>query len=323
MTTVLAVVATGVFVYIAVGFLLHRPPLQRPLSGDPTKPKAHKPTRLQQRQQWLVQANANITARQFYAASVAAGVGSTLALVAATGTPAAAIVPGVAFGSLPYVYFARRRAKRLNAIQQAWPEGIREINAALGSGRTLRRGIVALAQSGPDALRDAFERFPTQSALQGVVPALESVRRNIADPTTDRVIEILIIAHERGGASAQTVLQSLASTTRKDLAVLEQLETQGLEQKINARAVMAMPWLVLAALVLGDGPYREFYQSFLGVVVVIIGVGLCGVGLIIIRRLSRIDQEERVFTDSPVRDRRLAQTLNDNVGAQADEEVPA
>jgi hypothetical protein len=31
--------------------------------------------------------------------------------------------------------------------------------------------------------------------------------------------------------------------------------------KINARAVLVLPWLVLVALTIRDGPFRDFYRS--------------------------------------------------------------
>ena len=45
----------------------------------------------------------------------------------------------------------------------------------------------------------------------------------------------------------------MAATT-KDVKVLDEIEAEGLEMKINARAVLVMPWLVLVAL---DAPRRR------------------------------------------------------------------
>ena len=130
-----------------------------------------------------------------------------------------------------------------------------------------RHALTTLAETGPPALRDAFARFPLLARMLGTVPALEIVKAELADPTSDRVIEVLILAQERGGPIVRQILEDLVVATTKDLKVLDEIESEGLEMKINARAVLVMPWLVLVALTLRAGPFRAFYQSPAGVLV--------------------------------------------------------
>ena len=101
--------------------------------------------------------------------------------------------------------------------------------------------------------------------MLGTGPALEIVKEELADPTSDRVLEVLILAHERGGAIVRTILEDLVDATTKDLKLLDELETEGLEMRINARAVVVLPWLVLVALTARPGAFRDFYQSGGGV----------------------------------------------------------
>ena len=110
----------------------------------------------------------------------------------------------------------------------------------------------------------------------GPAPALEIVKEELADPTSDRVLEVLILAHERGGAIVRTILEDLVDATTKDLKLLEELETEGLEMRINARAVVVLPWLVLVALTARPGAFRDFYRSGGGVVTLLLGAGALG-----------------------------------------------
>jgi hypothetical protein len=65
--------------------------------------------------------------------------------------------------------------------------------------------------------------------------------------------------------------------------------------KINARAVLVLPWLVLVALTIRDGPFRDFYRSTGGLVVVLIAGLLSLAGGFLIARLARSRAEQRVF----------------------------
>ncbi|HEX2029353.1 MAG TPA: type II secretion system F family protein [Nitriliruptorales bacterium] len=286
--TLLAALLTGGFVYLAAAVLTGRLP-----AFDRWRPRPR--GAVSDRQLWLIQAGADLTPRQFVAGSAAVGV-AVLALIAAgTGTPAVAIVPAVAVGLAPRAYFARRRAARMREVQEAWPEGIRELLASISAGSSLHQALTALAVAGPAALQRAFERYPVLARMLGVVPALEVVKEELADPTSDRVIEVLILAHERGGHILTDILRDLADATSRDVRTLEEIATDSLEQRINARAVFVLPWIVLLVLTLRPGHFRDFYRSPGGLVVVLAGAVLSLLGMWVVGRLGREPTEERVF----------------------------
>jgi tight adherence protein B len=180
-------------------------------------------------------------------------------------------------------------------LQAAWPDGLRDIGASLAAGRSLGHALVTLTDTGPAPLRAAFARFPSLSRMLGPVAALEVVKAELADPTSDRVIEVLILAQERGGPIVARILDDLVVAATKDVKVLDEIESEGLEMKLNARAVLVMPWLVLIALTIRDGAFRDFYSSPAGLVVVLVGAALCAVGAWWIGRLGRTHEERRVF----------------------------
>jgi tight adherence protein B len=249
-------------------------------------------------QVWLLQAGVSLSPRQFWIGSIGVGMVAFVVLAAITGAPLVALAPAGAVAFLPRAYFSRRRQQRLRLVQQAWPDGLRDLLASISAGRSLSQALNTLAASGPAPLRDAFARFPTLSRMLGTVPALEVVKEELADPTSDRVLEVLILAHERGGQIVRHILEDLVVVTTRDLKVMEQIQTEGLEIKINARAVLILPWLVLVALTISRGPFRNFYQSSAGLGVVFIGAGLSVVGYLLVTRLGRTTTEQRVFGSS-------------------------
>lgn len=285
--SVLAALAWGVALFFATGFAigtaprLDRPPRRTPEMSD--------------RQLWLHQAGVALTPRQFWAASALAGLLAFACFVALTGVPAVALVPAAAIACTPRAYFARRRSARLQAVQAAWPDGLRDVLAAISAGASLTQALLTLAHSGPEPLQEAFARFALLSRMLGTVPALEVVREELADPTTDRVIEVLILAHERGGPIVSLILADLVTATAKDLKAQEEIASEGLEMKINARAVLVLPWFVLLALTIGDGPFRAFYSGSGGALVVVVGALASAVGYLLVTRLGRERTETRVF----------------------------
>ena len=111
-------------------------------------------------------------------------------------------------------------------------------------------------------MRVAFARFPQLARVLGTGPALELMKEDLADPTSDRVLEVLILAQERGGAIVRDILDDLVDATTRDLKLLDELETEGLEMRINAqgrrRAAVAG---ARRARPRGPGAFRDFYRS--------------------------------------------------------------
>lgn len=218
-----------------------------------------------------------------------------LVVFALTGLSVVSAVPAVVVATLPRAYLAKMRAQRLAKVQEAWPDGIRDILASVRSGASLPNAIEDLSMFGPEPLRDAFQGFAVYARSLGVVRTLEMVKHDLADPTSDRVIEVLILAYERGGRVVPEILQDLAEATTRDLWTMEQVRTETLEQKINARVVFAMPWIVLVVITSRSGAFRDFYSSTTGLTVVVIGGVMSLLGIWIASRLGSQPAEPRVF----------------------------
>jgi tight adherence protein B len=245
---------------------------------------------------WLQQAGLGLTPAQFWAGSAAVGLLALLILLALTGSVFVALVPAAALAMLPRTYFSRRRRLRLREVQAAWPDGLRDLAASIAAGRSLTQAVNALAAHGPEPLRLAFARFPELARVLGTSPALELVKEELADPTSDRVLEVLLLAHERGGAIVRSILEDLVNATTRDIKLLDELETEGLEMRINARAVVVLPWLVLVVLTARPGPFRAFYQSAGGFVTLLLAALLTAIGVFTLGRLGREPAEERVLS---------------------------
>jgi tight adherence protein B len=247
------------------------------------------------RSSWLRDSGLDVTPAQFWFTSIGAGLLTYLVVFAVTSLPVVSMMPAIVVATLPKAYFARRRARRLDEVQRAWPDGLRDLLSTVRSGSSLPTAIDALARFGPMPLRDAFHGFPVYSRSLGVVPALEMTKSDLADPTSDRVIEVLILAYERGGAVVPEILSDLAEATTRDLWTLEEIRTDALEQKINSRVVFILPWFVLVAMTARSGAFRDFYSSPAGILVAVIGALMSLMGVLIASRLGRQPAEPRVF----------------------------
>jgi tight adherence protein B len=245
---------------------------------------------------WSDKTGIDVTPFQFWATSIGSGVVAFVLVYLVTGLVAVAVVPALVIATIPRAFFARKRARRVAAVQESWPDGLRDIVSSVRSGASLPSAIESLGSFGPEPLREAFGSFAIYSRSLGVTTALEMVRADLADPTSDRVIEVLILAHQRGGNVVPQILSDLAEATTRDVWTLEQVRSEALEQKINSRAVFVLPWLVLVAMTMRSGAFRDFYSTTVGMAIVAVCGALSLLGIFIANRLGAQPDEPRVFT---------------------------
>lgn len=248
------------------------------------------------REEWLTQARVSLTAQQFWIAVATLGTIGFLLTYALSKILLLSVVFGLAICIIPFVFISKKRTAISKELMNAWPDALRDISATLSAGHTLSFALHTLGTVGPEAIAPHMKRFTMLEKSLGYVPAIEIVREEMNDATTDRIIEVLIVAHERGGKAVAEIIDDLIDATTQDIALAETIATESLEMKINSRAVVILPWCVLLLLTLGGGIFREYYQSRAGSFVIAVGLVLSCAGIAILSRLTRVEQEPRVFT---------------------------
>ena len=160
---------------------------------------------------------------------------------------------------------------------------------------SVHASLCEIGQSGPVPLRPFFNRYAGLSATIDHRSALEVVREELADPLSDRVIEVILVAFEQGTAVVMDVLNDLAESTSADLRLTEQIRTSQLETKLESRGAAVLPFAVLALLCSSTVGYREFYSTPAGWVVVLFGGLMALGGMLAINRLGVIPSEHRIL----------------------------
>ncbi len=216
-----------------------------------------------------------------------------------TGVPALAIMAGGLGAMVPILIVGRRSARNARRRARAWPDALRDLTTRLRSGSSLHVALLELGGSGPLPLRPAFVRYATLAAALDHRAALETVRSELADPRSDRIIEVLLVAFDQGTRVVIDVLEDLARSAVDDVNLLADIETAQLEVTLEARGAAVLPFVVLGILCSGSSGYRAFYASGAGTVVVLVGFALTLSGLGLIARLGRVHDEPRVLIEGP------------------------
>ena len=250
--------------------------------------------------EWLVSVGLPATSpRQFVAACAGAGLGAGFMTALVLGSPAIALIALVAGSYAPVSYFRARRRARRRLFQQCWPEAIDLLASAVRAGDTVPGAMATLAERGPEPLRPAFRAVATDHLLSGdFVGALASLGSSLGDPTSDRIVATLTLAHRVGGRELGRVLRTLAAFLREDLSMRQEIESRQSWTVIAARVAAAAPWIVL--LMVASRPQgSDAYNTPAGVVVLVCGAIATTIGYRMMVALGRLPDEPRVLGGVP------------------------
>lgn len=223
------------------------------------------------------------------------GIVAWLVTFSITGSYAIASVVGIllTFSPLWYVTFsARRRRHELSAL---WPDTIDDLISAIRAGMSLPEALAALALRGPEPLQQHFRDFAAHYQATGRFDeCLTTLKARLADADADRIIEALRITREVGGTDLTTLLTTLAAFLRKDLTTRRELIARQSWTTAGARIATVAPWVVLLLL----STRKETTQAFdtpLGIVILATGAIMSAVAYVLMLRLGRLPEPERVL----------------------------
>lgn len=210
-----------------------------------------------------------------------------LVAAAALAAPVAALAPWTAAGW--------RARSRLRAARALWPEVVDHLVSGVRAGVPLADAVAALADTGPPALRAGFARFRDHRARTGTVqPALDVLKEHFADPTADRLVEVLRMAREVGGTELPAVLRDLAAHLRQDIALRAEVEARQSWVTNAGKLGLAAPWIVLALLTTRPEAAAA-YATTAGSVLLVVAAVVTAVAYRVMVGIGRLPEDRRWF----------------------------
>ncbi len=264
----------------------------------PTLQRSNARTNQDRRRLWLAQTGLGVTVRQYRLAIglLVAGVFGVSFTV--FGVWWLAAIPAIAVAFMIHSGLERRRLARLAGVRGAWPDAIRSLIAYTSTGTALPVALAEVAVRGPAALRPVLAQYETLLRLYDFATTLAIIKEDLGDPTTDKIIEVLVIADEVGSDRLSVILRDLLDDLVLDLDVLEEIKTRRVEREIERWAAIVGPWLIVLAVIVMSPEYGAFYRSAPGRFLIILGLMWTVGGWFVLKRFSRIPMEPRVLGSS-------------------------
>jgi tight adherence protein B len=185
--------------------------------------------------------------------------------------------------------------KKSLEIQSAAPEMIDHLITGLQSGLSLSESLSGLAIRGPSVLAPYFEDFQGELRESGdFYGSLERVKHELAEPSTDLVIEAILISKTLGGAELMNILRLLGNFIREDLALRREISIKQNWIKNSAHLSAGAPWILLLLLSTQRSTVEAFSNTA-GIMILFSGLLMTSIAYLWMNRLGRIPQQTRIF----------------------------
>ncbi|HLR27245.1 MAG TPA: type II secretion system F family protein [Ruania sp.] len=263
----------------------------------PLPPRKPSPGGMRMRlQDLLVQAGMPaVTPTALLSMSVGTGLVITLAVLAMTGSVSIAVAFGCIAALAPQAYVRMRARKRRVALRELWPDAVDDLASAIRAGMSLPEALSSLGRRGPEQLRPYFGEFAEDYRATGrFTDALDRLKDRLADPVADRIIESLRLTREVGGTDLGRLLRTLSQFLREDLRARGELEARQSWTVNGARLAAVAPWVILAMLSTRSQTVEAF-NTTTGVVVLVVGAAATAAAYLIMVRIGRLPEDERVM----------------------------
>ncbi|MGY0234034.1 type II secretion system F family protein [Longispora urticae] len=230
-----------------------------------------------------------------------AAVGAVAVVVGiASGWPVAAILAGVAAWTLPSVLgpdrASRKQMARMEAIA-AWSE---DLTGTLRAGAGIEQAILTTALIGPLEIRTELDRlaFAIRTGVR-LPEALRGFAADLADPTADLVVNVLLQAAAHQARDIAAGLEGVGQAARDQVSARLRIATKRASTQTSTRIVIAvvLGTVLLMAVFVGD--FLSPYGTVVGQLVLAV-VGACFAGCLLwMVRAGWVDDLPRILTPEP------------------------
>ncbi len=203
------------------------------------------------------------------------------------GAAVAAIAVIAVFGAIK-----AKSDKQSLAMREAIPEALRCMSACFRSGQSLVQTLKHTEKEigGPlgRVFKVAADRLDMGETTQR---ALDIMRSDQSVPELSFVAVALDVQHQCGGSIAP-VLESARESVESELELMRSLRVQTAQAKLSASIVTVMPFILIALFSLMSPDFLSpFFSSFLGMFLLGAALSMQLAGVLLVRRMLKIDAE--------------------------------
>jgi len=193
-------------------------------------------------------------------------------------------------GMLPFKWIAMRKRKRMDDFERQLPEALELVGRALRAGHTFGSGMGMVVSEFAEPIRGEFQKTLEEINFGvAVTVALDNLMDRVDCPDLGFFVIAVKIQNESGGNLAE-IVGNIAWLIRERFKLKGRIRVLSAEGRMAAWVLCLLPFGVAGAIkVLNPGYLDTLVIDPIGLVLSYVVVGLMTMGILVIRRMIRIE----------------------------------
>jgi tight adherence protein B len=228
--------------------------------------------------------------------SAAVFVATAGVMIALLDVTAAALAIALIAAAVPIALDESRRRTREAQHRDRWPDVLMHIRGSVAAGATLEDSVISSFVAAGGRWADMAEAVRREVAFgAGFRSAIEDLRADQDDPTSDRVLVALSSASHAGGSRVGEAISVLARSVGDELRMRKAHDAAMTEQRLTIDVALFAPWVLLTLTIATNPQARDAFSQPDGAVVIAVGFLATALGWLFARRTARLRRQPRVF----------------------------
>jgi tight adherence protein B len=200
------------------------------------------------------------------------------------------LVVAGALGMLPFKWIFMRKSKRMDAFELQLPEALELVGRALKAGHTFGSGMGMVVSEFGDPIRGEFQKTLDEMNFGvAVTVALDNLMDRVDCPDLNFFVVSVKIQSESGGNLAE-IVENIAALIRERFKLKGRVRVLSAEGRMAAWVLCLLPIGLAATInVLNPGYMGVFFSDPIGIKLGYLVVVMMAVGIVIIRKMVRIE----------------------------------
>jgi tight adherence protein B len=201
-----------------------------------------------------------------------------------------AVGVGLGCASLPFLYVAYKRMRRLRAFEKLFPEAIDLLGRAVRAGHAFTTGLEMISKELPQPVAEEFRvTFEEQNFGLPLKDALFNLAERVPLIDVRFFVIALLIQKETGGNLAE-ILDNLSRVIRERFKILGEVRIKTAQGRLTAGILIGLPPLMMLMMSLVNPEYiKPLFEDVWGPYVLVLGGAMQIIGSAMLWKIVQID----------------------------------
>jgi tight adherence protein B len=197
-----------------------------------------------------------------------------------------ALVIGVV---IPPYYVHRKQAKRVELFEQQLVDAIGIMSSCLKAGLTFQQALVSISTEMPEPISSEFGRVVKELKLGSTIEtSLTKLSEKINSQNFMMIVSAILIQRQTGGNLSE-ILTNISGTIKERFKIKNEIKVLTATGRTSGMVVGLMPIFIILIFLLFNPSYVTiFFESNLGITMLVVAVAMEIIGYLVIRKIVNI-----------------------------------